>query len=530
MLDTTLADLVFPWRAAVRVEKVSDGEHDIHVRACAVAASATCPGCGTASLRVHARYQRRVADLPAGGRRVTIFLQVRRFVCAAPECAQRTFAEQVPGLTARRARVSVGLRRQLQTIAVALAGRPGTRLAARSAIAVSRSTLLRLLRALPAPEVKAGPRVLGVDDFALRRGHVYATILIDVDTHRPIDVLAGRTAETFAAWLQAHPGVQVICRDRGGAYADGARTGAPEAVQVADRYHLWANLGEAVEKTVWAHRGCLSEPAPQPDVVDTVVPAPDRTLDVNGQARPLVARKQQRHAAIQQLRAQGHSLTAISRQLGVCFRTVQRYAAANLDDLLAPAIHRSSVLDDYADYIHQRRAEGLTDAAVLHAELQTRGWRGSLRTVQRYLRPLRPAATPPRPAPPPRPRRIARWIMTKPENVDTDHSAVLTGILARCPALRAVRRHVAAFATMMRELGGERLAGWMRAVEADDLPALHTLVASLRRDHAAVTAGLTLPYSSGAVEGQVNRIKALKRAMYGRANLDLLRQRILLPH
>lgn len=315
----------------------------------------------------------------------------------------------------------------------------------------------------------------------------------------------------------------VICRDRGGAYADGAHSGAPEAVQVADRYHLWANLGAAVEKSVWAHRDCLAEPAPQPEVVDTVAPAPDRTFDANGQPRLLVAREQQRHAAVQQLHNQGHSLTAISRQLGLCFRTVQRYAAVSLDDLLAPTIHRSSMLDDHADYIHRRRAEGLADAAVLHAELRTRGWRGSLRTVQRYLRPLRPPVTTPRPAPTPKPRRVTSWIMTKPENVDTKHSAALAGILARCPELRAVRRHVAAFGTMIGELGGERLDGWMRAVEVDDLPALYTLVAGLRRDHAAVTAGLRLPYSPGAVEGQVNRSKALKHTMYGRANLDLLR-------
>jgi hypothetical protein len=182
------------------------------------------------------------------------------------------------------------------------------------------------------------------------------------------------------------------------------------------------------------------------------------------------------------------------------------------------------VLDDYADYIHQRRTEGLTDAAQLHVELQTRGWR------------RRPAyrATLPATAPPAGPHTPAgpglQLGHDKPEHLDTEHSAALTGILARCPALRAVRRHVAAFAAMMRELGGKLLDAWMRAVEADDLPALHTLVTGLRRDHAAVTAGLTLPYSSGAVEGQVNRIKARKRAMYGRANLDLLRQRVLIPH
>ncbi|MEV4283724.1 transposase [Actinoplanes xinjiangensis] len=150
--------------------------------------------------------------------------------------------------------------------------------------------------------------------------------------------------------------------------------------------------------------------------------------------------------------------------------------------------------------------------------------------MQRHLRPLRPPATTPRPAPTPKPRRVTSWIMAKPEHLDTEHSAALADIPARCPALRAVHRHVAEFAAMMHDLGGDRLDGWLRAVEADDLPALHTLVTGLRRDHAAVTAGLTLPYDSGAVEGQVNRIKALKRAMYGRANLDLLRQRVLIPH
>jgi transposase len=174
VIETTSADLVFPWRAAVQLEKISDDGQGIHVRTRAVAASAICPGCGTASPRVHARYRRRVAELPAGGRRVTIHLQVRRFVCLQAECAQRTFAEQIPGLTARHERKTAALRRQLQTIAVALAGRPGARLAARSAITVSRPTLLRLLRAMPTLEVKAGPRVSGVDDFALRRGHVYA--------------------------------------------------------------------------------------------------------------------------------------------------------------------------------------------------------------------------------------------------------------------------------------------------------------------------------------------------------------------
>lgn len=348
-------------------------------------------------------------------------------------------------------------------------------------------------------------------------------------------MLPDREADTLAAWLRAHPGAEVICRDRAGAYAEGAKAGAPQAIQVADRYHLWRNLGTYVEKTVVRHRACLKNSTPaaednEPEAIEPPsVPEPTQPVSQPTESR-LVMRTRERYTAVQELLAQKESLSAITRILRLDRKTVQRFArAATVEELLAKSVGRSSLLDRYKPYLHQRWNEGVTDATLLTKEIAAQGYAGSDKTVRRYLQPFREmlAAPPVLPAVP-KVRRITGWIMTDPDNLDDDQQGKLKDVLTRCPHLEAVSRHVGQFAKIMTGLHGDLLDTWISEVEADELPELHSFTAGLKRDHAAVLNGLSLPHSSGAVEGSVNKLKARKRQMYGRANLDLLCKLVVL--
>jgi transposase len=522
----------------VEAAEVSGGRVRIWARACAEGAA--CPRCGQFSKRVHSGYERRLADEPVGGRPVTIRLAVRRFFCGSPDCAAVTFAEQVGGLTSRRARRTPPLARALTAIALALAGRAGARLAGALGLTAGRSSMLRLVMALPDPQTGT-VTVLGVDDFAFRRGRVYGTILVNAETGRPVDLLRDREAATFAGWLKNHPGAEVICRDRAGAYADGARQGAPAAVQVADRWHLYHNLSEHVAKAVARHRGCLEEPGPEPepepeDAADGQAAADLQQAAAAAAARraeesALAVRTRQRHEQVQALRAQGKGIKPIMRETGLAKETVRRfYRAGAADELLAKIKDgRPSLLDDYKPYLHQRWNEGCTNVRQLHAELKERGFKGGYGTIRDYMLPFRESgAAPPAVPGPPRARDLASWILTNPDNLGDDEKEKLARARERCPHLDALAGHVTEFAKILTGLHGDRLDDWITAVQTDDQPDLHSFARGLKHDHQAVLNGLTMPWSSGVVEGNVNRLKMLKRQTYGRASFDLLRKRVLL--
>jgi transposase len=220
-----------------------------------------CPRCGGQTGLVHGYCERTVADVPADGRPVVVRVRVRRLRCPALGCPVQTFREQVPGVVDRYQRRTVRLTGQAGQVARRLAGRAGAGLLTALGVPLSRDTALRVLLRLPLPDVSA-PRVLGVDDFALRRGQVYATVLIDAGTGQRVDVLDGRKAEVLEAWLRTHPGVEVVCRDGSGAYGEAVRRALPGAVQVGDRWHLWHLLAEAVLKEAAAHSSCWAAAGP----------------------------------------------------------------------------------------------------------------------------------------------------------------------------------------------------------------------------------------------------------------------------
>ncbi|MGH2479964.1 MAG: ISL3 family transposase, partial [Ktedonobacteraceae bacterium] len=350
--------------------------------------SSPCPVCGSAATRIHSRYQRRLADLPSTGQPVHILLAVRKFFCDEPTCPRKIFTERLTPFVAPWARVTARLFQTVQVIGLATGGRLGVRVTDRLGIQTSLHTILRRIMALPTEPVGKVPQI-GIDDFSFRRGRTFGTLVVDLQTHKVLDVLEDRTADTSAAWMAAHPEIALVSRDRGVDYAAAARKAVPAATQTADRFHLLKNLGEALEgvlaRHLAAHRKRQTETARAVSIETSPPGDPPKVLPKSvalSQAKREARLAQYQHMVV--LREQGFSQTAIAHQVGISHATVSRLLSHGTFPEQKPR-PRSASVDPYLPQLVERWKEGLSTVAELHRELVAEGYSHQYNSVYRRL-------------------------------------------------------------------------------------------------------------------------------------------------
>ena len=548
-----ITPIALPGCIVERVERDPDG---LIVFARAGRDRGRCPACGTPSSAVHSRYVRHPSDLPVFGERTRLLVEVRRFYCHRSACSRRTFAEPLPRFLPRRARRTNRLAEAQARVGAALGGEAGSRLLGQLGMPASGDTVLGLRRRLPVPR-RPTPRVLGVDDWAMRKGRTYGTILVDLERRRVVDLLPDRRAATLAHWLQRHRGVRTVARDRSTEYARGIALGAPRARQVADRWHLLLNVRQMAERWLAGAHGRLRR---LPPVVPHRAPPARRAGAFprsHAERASGMAERSRRMALYDEVRhrhAAGEPLLALSRRMGLARGTVRKYAGAESFPERAVRAPGPSRLDPHIAHLEARLAAGCENAVALWRELRGLGYPGTTRQVHRWLSPRRskPSKYGPRPGGSteirgtadggstpalPSPRQIA-WSLTRPQERLTPEEDAAVQRIQQDPAAAVVSTLVRRFADLVRDrsLGATApcrapltvLRGWLRDARRSGVAAVITFASGLQGDGAAVKAALTTPWSSGQTEGQVNKLKLLKRQTFGRAGFDLLRRRVLL--
>jgi transposase len=497
-----------------------------------------CPGCQTPSAHVHSSYTRTLADIPCGTRHVTVRLHVYKFRCRNAQCPQRIFAERLPAYVQVRARKTVRMHDRLRALGLLAGGRGAEAVAQVFGIRVSDPTILRLLRAGPEPPVPL-VGVLGVDDFAFRRGRTYGTVLVDLEHHQVIDLLADRSQMGFARWLQRHPEVEVVSRDRGGDYAAAATFAAPAALQVADRFHLLANAGEALERCLSRYHRHLRDAARLLASEEAPVRTTKRTPVEQQRQRDRRGARLDRYEQVVALAEQGVSARQIAHQLRMARGTVLKYLRAMSfpEQVSRP---RPRLIDPYVPYLQERWTAGEHSARVLWREIREQGFAATDVHVRRLVAGWPSAHLPsPTRAPvgsptPTKPEVVyfsvhrTRWLLMKPvSTLSASESAYLSALTRLCPHIADAQHLVRSFHRLLTERAPDQLLPWLEHCEHSGIAELVGFAQGLRRDFAAVDAAVRVPWSQGQTEGQVNRLKTLKRQMYGRANFDLLRRRML---
>jgi transposase len=525
-----------------------------------------CPSCESQSTRIHSRYTRKLADLPWMRVAVKIDLLARRFFCDNISCSQNIFCERLPSVVDKYARRTIRLNDALAIIGFTLSAEAGGRLTTELGMRVSADTLLRVVRQT-ALQPLPSPRVLGVDDFAFRRGRSYGTILVDLERRRPIDLLPDRESETLAKWLKARSGIEIVTRDRSRAYAEAIADGAPDAVQIADRWHILKNLYEALERLLTRQHRLIRQ-AVQPDShppqqAPESKPAsqtlsskqsPSRRRSLQPERRGVAERRLRRlelYTDAIRLREEGLSTAEIAEQIGKSQRTVHRWL--NEGEFRHNVRRRRSRIDSYLPFLTRRWQEGCRNISQLWRELTEQGYDGSYKSLHNYLGRhfSSPPVLPELPLPPvqlgdkgrsvrqihrscnppliptPSPRQTL-WMLLKPEKLKEPEQEVINRLVELSPEIKKGMKLADHFYQLMKERKVWQLSAWMEEAQNSRIPELRAFVRGIENDRTVIEAAMSHEWSNGQVEGQVHRLKFLKRQMYGRAKIDLLRAKILM--
>jgi transposase len=490
------------------------GPDAIDMTAYPASKSSACPTCDQVSTSVHSRYERVLSDLPSHGRAVRIRVTAHRFRCYQPACRQRIFTERLDRIAAPSARRTTRLEGIVHHIGLALGGRPGQSLARRLVLPVSKDTLLRIVRRY-AVRPDAPLHVVGIDDWAWKRGQRYGTIVCDLERRRIVDILPDRETSTVAAWLKNHPLIRTISRDRGGGYARASAQARPQAIQVADRWHLMENASaaflEATRRSMRTIRAALGTATIDPTLLTCA-----EQLRYEGWRR-----REEANSAILALAKKGVSIKEIVRQTGHARGTVRRVVRGGRTDVFRT---RSSGLERFWPRLDAEWRAGCRNGAELWRRLRSAGFPGSQRAVSEWVTRRRMDEVAMRPRRPPSARAIARMMTIDRDRVSKTEAFLVATIEAAAPALAAARDLMDRFHAMIRQRDVTALDSWIEEARPSLLKSLATGIAA---DYDAVRNALSETWSNGQTEGQITKLKLVKRQMYGRAKLDLLRARLL---
>ena len=529
---------------AIRILSFASNSDSITIIAQTSQSFGICPVCQNRSRSLHSNYVRRLTDLPWHGVAIRIHLNTRKFRCQNEVCRRKVFCERLPKVVESYGRKTVRLQELFSILAFALGGAAGSKTAREIGLTISGDTLLRRIRQTPTSTVEK-VKVLGVDDFAFRRGERYGTILVDLEKRKPIDLLPDREAGTLAEWLKKHPEVEIISRDRAGCYATGAKVGAPQAIQVADRFHLLKNLLDGFERFLSRQHQVIAEvfqkvfPSTRRNVKETKpLPSAAKTLVIEQKAARTAAREE-RFRAVKELHQAGTPILAIARRLKISRNTVKKFLAVKSAIQRQPNCPRFSPIQQFLSYLQKRWTEdGEQSSRQLWKEIKAQGYPGAEATLRHFLQKWREAEEAEiqmqtvikssAPGRAPSIRKIKWLLFGKQEKpLEQWEQIFLQQLCREVPEIEISHKLVKEFHQMMTNRQSEGFKRWLEKARASGIGELVWFANGIEQDRAPVEKAFESEWSQGQTEGQVNRLKFLKRQMYGRANFDLLRARVI---